>query len=891
MAINNTDVKLYESQRLTDEEDGGGRVTGREVQDGDINNLYRDISRIDRTIGDVALRKAFIGISTDNNDAYLGSHIILTEPPVDKNVSVLLFNTSDQTDERSNARDRIEGYVVPGTQANWEFIGNQLEGQRSVLGIQREEQAIPEIGEVFRIYDASSQAEQYVRITKVEHNIETFAHSRGGGNYEFFDRRKLDMEISAPLKTTFPGGTPTPGETDGEKAQIYTTQVADISRYYGIQSLSADISQGDLTLKVDSVYSPLVPSAKVESPLLDQYGGYTAKNLVAVSESSRSVSCSFVHISDNQSRSYLQRGALPQSVTLVIEGGTFVDDGTGNFIHKSGANNYSKLTINYENGELNVWRTSSYFTSTASAIYQPAVGITGASVSGTVEITSQNRGFNYTFNFADAKPRPGSLVISYIALGKWQDVRDTGNGQLDGSGTGNILFDTGTVAVTLDGLPDPESALVFSYVAQADDEVVIRTGSVAVDKFTYRHTTEKPGIKPGSVEIKYLVNEQEQTLTDQGNGLLSGSGSGSIHYAPGEMSFSLSSLPDAGSEIEISYSQGEQAGGVVGVTVDGGGLMSGTIPGAPLLPGSVSLLFAVERDQNTPHYYDYGQLNTYTTTYQVNKTATDDTNGNWRIGDKSIVGSIDYQTGFFTVQAVDNYPYYEYQLDKQTVGYNVSSGTTSRTEIFSGNTVTATVQSNDLIHDEYTETLPRPELSIDLLPLVSDPLLPGSVVFAWNGETYFDRDGQIFKEISTQTNAGIQVGTVDYTEGVVTLASYPSGSLASASIQAAATISGGFTIDAVAFRTAGSPVRLGSLQLTAMRADNAEIITATADFNGEVNTAEMQGKIDTSDSAEPQWWFDPEQNQSIGTAQFKAKPYSRPLAHGLIIPEIITPEE
>ena len=34
MAINKNDVKLFESQRLTDEEDGGGRITGRKVIDG-----------------------------------------------------------------------------------------------------------------------------------------------------------------------------------------------------------------------------------------------------------------------------------------------------------------------------------------------------------------------------------------------------------------------------------------------------------------------------------------------------------------------------------------------------------------------------------------------------------------------------------------------------------------------------------------------------------------------------------------------------------------------------------------------------------------------------------------------------------------------------------------
>ena len=52
MTIINNDVKLFESQRLT-EEDGGGRVTGSEVIDGNVNNLFQDISRIDRTIGDI----------------------------------------------------------------------------------------------------------------------------------------------------------------------------------------------------------------------------------------------------------------------------------------------------------------------------------------------------------------------------------------------------------------------------------------------------------------------------------------------------------------------------------------------------------------------------------------------------------------------------------------------------------------------------------------------------------------------------------------------------------------------------------------------------------------------------------------------------------------------
>ncbi len=36
--------------------------------DGQVNNLFRDINRIDRTVGDVSMRKVFMGVKTDNND-------------------------------------------------------------------------------------------------------------------------------------------------------------------------------------------------------------------------------------------------------------------------------------------------------------------------------------------------------------------------------------------------------------------------------------------------------------------------------------------------------------------------------------------------------------------------------------------------------------------------------------------------------------------------------------------------------------------------------------------------------------------------------------------------------------------------------------------------------
>ncbi len=118
MAINKENIKLFASQRVTDEGDGGGQATGHIVADGQVNNLFRDIRRIDRTVGDVSMRKVFVGVGTDNAAPYLGAHAILTVAPEDERVGVELFNTDSQVDERADARNRIESYVVPAVDAS-----------------------------------------------------------------------------------------------------------------------------------------------------------------------------------------------------------------------------------------------------------------------------------------------------------------------------------------------------------------------------------------------------------------------------------------------------------------------------------------------------------------------------------------------------------------------------------------------------------------------------------------------------------------------------------------------------------------------------------------------------------------------------------------------------
>src|SRR5580765_4279500 len=105
------DVKLLASQRLTDNPDGGGLMTSTEIVDGVVNNLWPDISRVDRAYGVVNLRKCYIKADTPDTAIYSGLHAIYITPPQDPRVSVTMFSTNNWADERADAQSAMERYL------------------------------------------------------------------------------------------------------------------------------------------------------------------------------------------------------------------------------------------------------------------------------------------------------------------------------------------------------------------------------------------------------------------------------------------------------------------------------------------------------------------------------------------------------------------------------------------------------------------------------------------------------------------------------------------------------------------------------------------------------------------------------------------------------------
>lgn len=858
MTIAATDVKILKSQRLTDENDGGGRATGNAVVDGEVNNVFPDISRLDRTTGRINLRKLFGGPMTQNADAYLGAHAIVTKAAADPRVSVLLFNTGSQIDERRDAQNAIESYVAAATTAQFELLGTQLAGQRAIACVQREEQRVPEIGEVFQLVTAS--ASQYVRLTSVDARLEQFTFDYGNGNFVNFTRRRLDLSISAPLLNEFPGGQVTPAGTSSTalsgaaKARVLSTQVADAARYYGISPVAEAVAQGALTLRVQSVYSQLVPSTTKESALVDVLGGYQRQIYVPAGPS-RSVALTVAAGAlAGESRTFLGTGCAPGTLTLVANGGTYSDDSKGGLRYVSGSNWLSSGRVDYQTGEITLARTGTSWTGSANGTYRPGAAATGDTITGEVEITLGNRGYVYTLNLSGAVPRPGTLAVSFMALGKWYELRDQGDGLLTGEGAGTISFATGSVSLTLDALPDVGSSLVYSYVSSADNAITERSGGSVVPSLEVRYTLPEGGVLPGSFSATFTAGTVRE-ITDDGQGNLSGAGgTGTIAYASGEVVMVLSATPSGG--IAYAWDRGAVDSGALAVTSDGSGMATFTIPGAPFKPGSVRVNWMTTRRQAAPavnwSVIEAGNaLPIYDGYRDIANVANDNGNGGWQGGR---VGSINYTTGQVTLQVAALYDYTEYTYSNRSKGSALFPRATEPVLVTTnvqlresfGGTVEHSAQADSVSTDPQTASQAQPGITVELLPGIAEPIVPGSLLFSWNGGLYCDRSGILYRDVASNTNGGVAVGTVNYADRTATLSSYGGNASGAVSVLACLTAAVGFSVTAATYRTPGAPLRAGSMQVTAVRADTAEVITAVSNLNGEFNTGIVRGTVDAT---------------------------------------------
>lgn len=213
-----------------------------------------------------------------------------------------------------------------------------------------------------------------------------------------------------------------------------------------------------------------------------------------------------------------------------------------------------------------------------------------------IGVGQENRGFSWV-QMLKPLPAPGTVVVSFMALGNWYTVQDDGAGGFVGSGTGTINYATGSIAVTFPSMPDAGSSVLFQWgenTAFAD-----RKGDARVRPPEYSLVLPQHPLVPGQTVITWSSGGVPRTATDNGSGSITGDAMGEIAYATGHLRIRPSHMVDAGGEMSVDYVYKDEFVQVYEhVVPDGAGFALLTLPQEPA-PNSVSVRWITTRIAST----------------------------------------------------------------------------------------------------------------------------------------------------------------------------------------------------------------------------------------------------------------------------------------------------
>lgn len=822
MPIQEQNIVFVESQVMDDVPEGGGAATGLVIPDGVMNNVFEDISDLDRAYGRFNMRKIFLAVRALNTDLYGGAKTVITALPTDPALGYTLFTTNDPFDTRTNAASRIEAYLYKGPMWPGALHENHITGMRAISVIQRVNTELPPIGKTLCLVQdegLAGQKEQYVRAIQVEAVVTTFEDDKGE-----YQRWVVRLDLSDALRYDFLGHTVNRNDSYNYtgKTRLRNTTVADATRYYGSQPLAEAASIGDLTVRAASLFTQLVPSAQTETPLISQTLAAQKAPLLASRASALTYSVAGAVFAPN-GRFVLDTGARPGSLSVTVGGAVLTDDGAGNA-------RYNGATVgvwNYATGECQFNASAPSASGTATVTYTPAVAVAQQSHTRALDVTAENRRLNWIETLSPL-PAPGTLDIAYLAQGNWYVLVDNGSGVISGTdatlGTGTLSYVTGAAAITLGALPDAGSQILYTWASPV--HTTIRAGDVNIPPPMVRHTVEHT-VAPGSLTLTWLSGGVTKTATAAANGEITGHGTGRMVHGTGELALTPTAIPDPNSQLQIDYHRLTRVNAALTATVDGNGQGTLTLTATPIKPGSVTLTWTVRRYRsNVVHYL-------------LTATARDDASGGlWRDG--TSVGTVDYATGAVIVQLKQAYTYPNW-LPEQ-VGDNGWNPAKDGVEFLPAATVTATYAEDSATPTAESVTIDLPPLQFDLTPLVSDGVVPGSLRFRYGGQVYVDRAGTLYRAVSPATGSGTVAGSVDYETGMATLTNWVVSGSQAATVDALLTRFGDWTAIDACFRTAARPIKPEALSLVATTADG-EQITGVADEDGVIAGAAMRGAV------------------------------------------------
>lgn len=642
MPISSDDIKLLKSAVMADTDEGGGAMTGVQIVDGQSNNIFPDVSADDRAGGRFQLRKLFGAAHTTDTDTLLGASFAVLSPPADPLVHVALFETDGWADERTTAVDMVQRYLVKGPQMSCRIMGTHYSGSMLLQLYQDLGSNFPAAGDAIVVRNPDGQ-EQYLRVLKVAFSTSQFSTSDGKVITINIATCDLGQAIAFDVIAEPPVQSPIPSQN----AKVFVTTPATGARFHGVKPLADAASVGDRFVMADGgIYSPLVPAATVEQPLIDIAPLTTRAALCRTSNSVLTLPAQSLAMQPGTLLT-LPTAIQPSSLTITRGSTVFTDNGNGSLLQGTtpvGSVDYRGKTVTVAGGAPN------YGTASTVIAYRPVTPSGAATYSAELIITTANQGLAFTQAF-DPPPAPGTLSVSYQAQNRWYELTDNANGKLSGGdssyGSGQINYATGSIAVTLGAVPDVGSSIIYTW-GNAQSAVAVPPGDLPARLQSQLQIDA--GSMLGTEVITWSRGVNNYTASVNASGILTGDATGT--RLPGVITFQPAVLPDG--DVAVAFDKAPTASSAV--TNNGGG--NYTLSNVPVKPGSIT--FNVQ----------LGHEGGYSLAAAL---AVKDNGAGGLVSASSfapdkVVGTVNYATGAVVVASTVQVDVYETIVDSSTIG-------------------------------------------------------------------------------------------------------------------------------------------------------------------------------------------------------------------------------
>lgn len=838
-AIETKDLVIFESERLTNNEDGGGKYNGKIIEDGESNNVFDDISEVDR-LGNVSMRKVFAAVTTNNTEKLMGATVFISKNPQDPAVSALLFDTGSWTDTRKNAQNRVENYLAKGAKAAGTPLDTHWQGMKALQVAMFPVETEAQVGDAICLVSNEgkpNQHEQYLRITEVSTRTSVLIYNQQEVEYKI-----ASYQLSDALDADFVGLSAEQWYVGTKSTTIIReTLVADTGKYCGSANLVEDANIGEQTVVADTIYRQIVPSAQAESQLINISAAGEAIALVAAKANTITKA---YNVTVNQTQVlYLGSAVLPKSVSFTLFNSA-VTDGGGEL---KNANNIYVGTIDYKNGMITWNANAGTGATTLNITFKPAAAVTAPVESELIMVNQQNNSFNWIRNLVPL-PAPGSVQVSYQVGGNIYPLKDNGTGKLSGVdaayGIGSIDYDNGTVSITTGELPDVGSGILITWsgVIAAQER-----SNMPLSK-AYVEIPIDDSVVAGTLAVSWSVNGVAKTATDNGSGIFTGDATGKIDYADGIAKLMPTILPNGGTTFTVTGQKGAKLSdqlsavpnnGSVTITLDNGV--------SALIPKSVKVRVPVKFMDKVGEVELIDEPINSSTGRMMNNGVQQ--------------GTINYATRAITVtpsrllkqteRELVTYPYYgtiNTSIEALEAGYkglifkyqnNQNQYTLSLEEMSSAITVSVAYRDNSSA-SALNEQVIGSVLRCDLTEGYAEQILSGSIRFTLGGSTFIDRIGSIYRNPSITTGSGTLSGQVNYGTGLIQLSSWDVGGSNNPVLEALTTQLGTVNTNQVSFRAPATPIRPQSLTISATKVAGGSI-NIVPDANGNVETAIANG--------------------------------------------------